>query len=165
MCLFCRINVREVLDVAPTFVVPSVKSHRRSGLKGGDHPRFLVLSSCTLPREMLGSHEYARQCRGQVPPSLDDSVSLDWFTRLCHINGVEFSVQGDLIECMVAGRIRMPTPALRSLVSTCVKQQLHVTCFARCCTTREQWALSATSPSLILQGLPVFQRLQCFTGA
>ena len=69
------------------------------------------------------------------PASLSDSVSLDWFTRLCHINGVQLLEQDDLGECMLC---REELDVESSIRAPCCSHSLHGTCLARSFKTRGQ---------------------------
>ena len=85
---------------------------------GGGRARFLVLSVLYHVRCLAATSS----CSPEVscPASLGDSVSLDWFTRLCHINGVQLG------SCNI---VQHPSPLLQSV---------SVTCLARSLTTRGQ---------------------------
>ena len=98
------------------------------------------------------------------PASLGDSVSLDWSTRLCHINGVRFSClcRTIWVSACCAGRSRMWSPASESFVAVSHCMSLASPAVSRHGDNR---ARSAISPSLTSRGLRVCRRPPCFVGA
>ena len=106
-------------------------------------PRALFHVRCSATMISIDSSEV--RCPA-CSASLCDSASLDWFTRLCHINGVELPMQSDLGEYMLCWEDVDVESSVR----------------ARCFTTRGQLC---PLPSLSTRGLRVFRRLRCFTGA
>ena len=119
MCPFYRMDVRDVLNGGPHVRCPLCEGLVDAQGSGEEAPH--VFSCC--PRVLfhmrcLVARTSSRSPEGSCPTcpaSVGDSVSLDWFTRLCHINGVQLLVQDDLGVCTCG--VQHPRPLLQSVIA------------------------------------------------
>ena len=101
---------------------------------------------CMAPRLSAVGEEVS------CPDALLSPASADWFHRLCVINGVEWSADPELGDCVICTD-RMT--AVDSIEEPCCKQFAHVVCLARSFSSRGVIAPSAINPLRFLPGLPL----------